>query len=102
MSDAENELATLVRWVKLPDPVREYRFDVTRRWRFDFAWLEQRVACEVDGGSWTQGRHTRGKGFEADLEKHNAAQLQGWRVYRVTPAMITDGRAVALLEEALA
>jgi hypothetical protein len=101
MSDAEDQLVTLLAWVKLPSPRREHRFDTLRKWRFDLAWPELMVACEVDGGSWVQGRHTRGAGFERDLEKSNAAQLAGWRVYHVTPTMITDGRAVALLERAL-
>ena len=51
------------------------------------------VAVEVEGGVWTGGRHTRGKGFEADCEKYNAATERGWRVLRVTPKMIADGRA---------
>ena len=40
------------------------------------------------------GRHTRGSGFEADCVKYAEAMLLGYRVLRVTPAMIADGRAV--------
>src|SRR5687768_16750315 len=28
-----------------------------RRWRFDFAWPELKVAVECDGGTFTGGRH---------------------------------------------
>lgn len=71
--------------VGLPAPVAEYRFEPTRKWRFDWCWPDQRVALEVDGGIWTQGRHTRGAGWEKDTEKLNAAQAAGWRVLRCTP-----------------
>lgn len=69
-------------------PVREYRFDKIRRWRFDMAWPEHMVAVELDGGVYSGGRHVRGKGFEGDLEKMNAAMAQGWRVFRFTSGML--------------
>lgn len=72
----------------LPEPVREYRFHPTRRWRFDFAWPDAKVAVECEGGIWSRGRHVRGRGFESDCEKYNAATLLGWRVFRCTPGML--------------
>jgi very-short-patch-repair endonuclease len=64
---------------------QEYRFDDERRWRFDFAWPEKRVALEVEGGAWVGGRHNRAAGFQADAEKYNAAAAAGWRVFRCVP-----------------
>lgn len=72
-----------------PDFVMQHQFNETRRWKFDFAWPEQKIAVEIDGGIWSGGRHTRGKGFEKDCEKGNEALLLGWRVFHLTPAMIT-------------
>lgn len=69
----------------IPSPVPEYGFYATRRWRFDWAWPEYHVALEVEGGIWTGGRHTRGKGFANDMEKYNKAAITGWRVLRVVP-----------------
>ncbi len=46
------------------------------------------VAVEIEGGIWTGGRHTRGKGYQGDMEKYNAAQLYGWKVLRYTPDQI--------------
>ena len=69
-------------------PKPEHRFDAKRKWRFDRAWIEQRVAVELDGGVYSNGRHTRGKGFENDAEKLNAAVSDGWRVFRFTRRML--------------
>src|SRR5260363_408002 len=52
--------------MSVPEPQREYRFDAMRRWKFDFAWPNWKIAVECEGGIWTQGRHTRALGFEAD------------------------------------
>jgi len=75
-------------YIKGPEFMAEYRFHPKRRWRFDFAWPRVKIAVEIDGGAYTRGRHTRGKGFEADCEKINAAALMGWRVFRFTPQML--------------
>jgi hypothetical protein len=100
-SDGERALATHIRWAGLVTPVEEYLFALPRRWRFDFAWPEQHVAAEVEGGVWTSGHHSRGRGFEADCEKYNEAAIRGWIVLRFTPGMIDDGLAVATIERAL-
>jgi len=99
-SQAEESLSTLLRWDGLPEPVREHRFAPPRRWRFDFAWIAERVACEVEGGAFSGG-HKRYKAYESDCEKQNEAMLQGWRVLRVTPAMVDDGRAIEVIRKAL-
>lgn len=67
------------------DCVKEYKFHPTRRWRFDYAIPEHKIALEVEGGVWSQGRHTRPQGFLGDIEKYNTAGLMGWRVFRTTP-----------------
>lgn len=102
-STAETLLEAQIDQAKLPVPFREYRFDMDRRWRFDFAFIlvGRKVAVEVDGGSWIAGRHTRGEGFEKDLEKLNEAALAGWVVLRVTPRMVDNGTALELLRRAL-
>lgn len=83
----------------IPEPVREYRFSAKRRFRFDFCWLNERIAVEVEGGTWTgSGRHSRGQGFENDATKYNLAVSEGWALYRFTSSMVRDGRAIAFLE----
>ena len=86
----------------LPEPVREFRFHPTRRWRFDFCWPEKRVALEVDGGVWTRGRHTRGAGWLKDTEKLNEAACRGWRLLRTTPSDLCSPDTLRVLTLALA
>jgi hypothetical protein len=85
----------------LPEPVAELRFAPPRRWRFDWSWEPCRLALEIDGGAWTGGRHTRGKGFIADQEKRNAAVLLGWRVLHCTPQDVKTGAVFGLLKQAM-
>ena len=93
--------------VKLPIPTPEYRFAPKvdgkhiRQWRFDFAWVTERVAVEIEGGTWVNGRHSRGLGMRADCEKYAIAMLLGWRVLRLTTEMVKDGTGLRLLEAAL-
>lgn len=82
-------------------PTPEFRFAPPRRWRFDFAWPEHRVAVEVDGGAWTGGRHVHPQGFARDHEKLNAAVMQGWRVLRFTPQMLDEVDAVSMVRQLL-
>ena len=76
----------------------EYRFHPTRKWRFDAAWPNNMLALEIEGGIFSEGRHTRGKGFIQDLEKYNSATVLGWRILRVSPQMLDNGEAMRLLE----
>lgn len=77
----------------LPVPLPEFVFHPVRKWRFDYAWPDQKIAVEIDGGVWTKGRHTRPAGFLADMEKLNAAARFGWRILRYTPDTIADSIA---------
>lgn len=90
-----------IRAVGLPMPAEEYRFHKVRRWRFDLAWPDRRLAVEIEGGTWSQGRHTRGKGFRRDCEKYAEALCLGWRVLRVTTGMVEDGTALGYIEKML-
>jgi len=99
-SAAEEMLALQFRALRI-DVEREYRFHATRRWRFDFAVPAKKLAIEIEGGLYNGGRHTRGKGYELDLEKYQAAQLEGWTVYRCSPTMVKTGDAVRTMQSLL-
>jgi very-short-patch-repair endonuclease len=102
-SPYEDLLVTQLYHAHLPTPTREHRFAPPRRWRFDFAWPEPRIAVEVEGGTWIPGggRHNRGKGYLADLEKYAQAALLGWTVLRVAPEHIDSGQALNWIRSAL-
>lgn len=87
-------LDTQCRALGLPCGTPEFLFHPTRKWRSDRAWPAALLLLEIDGGSWlTRGGHTYGKGFERDRKDAEALVL-GWRVLRVTPAMVRSGEAV--------
>lgn len=95
LSAGEEEFATHCQCYQLV-PEREFCFAMPRRWRADFAFLEERILIEIEGGTWTAGRHTRGSGFSSDCEKYNAAAILGYRVLRFTTEMVHSGRAIDL------
>ena len=63
----------------------EHSFFPGRKWRIDFAIVDLKIGIEIEGGVWTNGRHTRGKGFIEDIKKYNAAATLGWVILRFTP-----------------
>lgn len=69
----------------IPAPVREYKFHPKRRWRIDFAWPNIKLAIEIEGGAFVEGRHTRPIGFSKDIEKYNNLTLMGWYLFRFLP-----------------
>jgi hypothetical protein len=84
--------------VGLPVPSAELKFHPSRRWRFDWAWADEKIALEVEGGVFIRGRHSRGIGMVKDMEKYNAAAELGWRIVRVTPRQMRSGEALSLAE----
>lgn len=90
-------LDRICRSLDLPEPIAEHRFHPSRRWRFDWAWPERKIAVEIDGGIWIQGRHNRASGYLADLEKLNAAAEMGWRVLRFATGKIDTAQLARVL-----
>ena len=81
--------------------VKEYRFYKSRQWRFDYALPLYKIALEVEGGVWTQGRHVRPVGFLGDMNKYNTATLLGWRVFRTTPSKLISQDTITLIKNAI-
>jgi len=106
MADKKHLELTLelgIRAMKLPIPEKEFMFHPTRKWRFDLAWPELKIAAEIEGGTWGQGksRHTTGSGFHGDCLKYNEAALLGWRVLRGDAMMVRNGSLLAAIERAI-
>ena len=85
----------------LPKPTFELRFHPVRRWRFDLAWEDQKVALEVQGGIWTNGRHSRGAAMLKEWEKLNTAAGMGWRILYCQPSDLLMSETILAIREAL-
>jgi very-short-patch-repair endonuclease len=94
LSPGEEAFALHLRAERIFYAEREYHFHPQRKWRFDFALLEPKIAVEIEGGTWIQGRHQRGGSYEVDCEKYNAAVKMGWRVLRYSTEMVMRGDAI--------
>ncbi|MBJ8443818.1 hypothetical protein [Acinetobacter bereziniae] len=77
---------------------QEYKFYPKRKWRADFHIVGKKILVEVEGGVWSNGRHTRGKGYIGDMEKYNAAVLMGYQVLRFSTEQVKSGLAVQQIE----
>lgn len=96
----------LLKTANINEPVAEYKFDSVRKWRFDYAWIKEKLALEVEGGVWMsakgkKSRHFTGKGALADMEKYNHAASLGWRIIRVTPQQLFNQKTIQLINKSL-
>lgn len=80
---------------------REYKAIPGRQFRIDIAFPELKVAVEVMGGTWSDGRHTRGAGYATDCEKACLLAGLGWRYLPVTSEQVRTGQALKWVEKAL-
>ena len=81
-----------------PIPTREYHFHPVRKWRFDIAWPDIKLAVELHGAVFAAGRHTRGAGMRGDCEKMNSAIFLGWSVLVYT-SLDLKIKPVQIIEE---
>ena len=84
------------------EPVREHRFHPIRKWRFDYAFPELKIAIECDGGVWTGGRHNRPTGYLKDMEKFNTAAEMGWVVLKFTPQQLMTSATIDIIRSTIA
>lgn len=85
--------------VNIRRPIPEYVFHPTRKWRFDYAFLEEKVALEIEGGIYIGGRHSRGAGMQGDFEKYNEASLLGWRIIKCVPKDLCKTNTIQMLRK---
>lgn len=96
-SEGEVTLATHLRGCKI-NFEQEYKFHPDRNWRADFLISGTKILIEVEGGIWSGGRHTRGKGYLGDMEKYNAAAILGFKVLRFDTQQVKSGLAIKQIE----
>lgn len=102
-SELEKAFKRQMTALKIYGFIEEYYFAKPRRYRFDFANTELKIAIELEGGTWSKGksRHTTGKGFQEDCRKYNLAGSLGWTVYRGDATMVKNGELVNFIEKVL-
>ncbi|TCB67414.1 DUF559 domain-containing protein [Acinetobacter sp. ANC 4216] len=97
-NEFEAKLAMELRALKI-NFEQEYQFHPKRKWRADFHLVGKKILVEVEGGIWSGGRHTRGKGYIGDMEKYNAATMMGYQVIRFSTEQVKSGLAVQQIEK---
>lgn len=82
---------------------REYLFHPQRKFRFDFAFVREKVAVEVEGGlNSPRSAHRSFYGTRRDIFKGNQAIMLGWTVLRLSDVEIKNGSGSRMLEDLLA
>jgi very-short-patch-repair endonuclease len=71
-----------------PELIPEHRFDAQRKWRFDYAIPEHRIAIELEGGIHSRKGHASPEQFIKDCSKYNHATAAGWLVFRLASGMM--------------
>lgn len=101
-SQLERSLWQVMQEVGLPQPLLQFSPIPGRKWRVDFCWLAERVIVEVEGGLYqaASGHRSYG-GVTRDIEKGNMLVMAGFRLLRVTAAMIASGEAIDLIRQCL-
>ncbi len=79
--------------------VREYQAIPGRKFRFDFAFLSERLLVEINGGTYNGGAHGRGVGINRDYEKGNLAVVNNWRVLSFDTKQVRSGAALEVVEQ---
>ena len=98
VSEGESTLSLQLKALKI-EFEQEFKFHPKRKWKADFHIVGQKILVEVEGGSWSGGRHTRGKGYIGDMEKYNSATMMGFQVIRFSTEQVKSGLAIKQIEK---
>lgn len=98
LSEGEETMALQLKALKIPFEREVMFYNPHRTWRFDFVITGTKFALEIEGAIWSNGRHTRGSGWEKDAEKYNTAAACDWKVFRFSTGMVKKGEAIKFLQ----
>lgn len=100
-SDLEDTFAAQLDAYGLTGYVREFRAIPGRRYRWDVAFVAEKVLIEINGGTWVKGGHSSGTGIKRDYAKSNIATLQGWRQFTFDGDAVMSGEALKVTEQVI-
>lgn len=111
-SKGEETFVLHCRLRKLPMFKREFKFALARGrgWLFDFAFVDYKVAVEIeglvamrarDGSTLAGGRHATFQGWRGDAIKYATAAVMGWSVLRFDQSLVKDKTAIDMTHELL-
>ena len=99
------DFLTQIKLNGLPKPVPEFKFHPTRKWRADWAWPEEKLIVEMEGGIFgncrrmqKSGWHQSISGMLDDKNKYNEMNMLGYSLLRFIPSEIKDGTAVRMIK----
>jgi len=98
VSEGEATLSLQLKTLKI-EFEQEFKFHPKRKWSADFHIIGKKILVEVEGGIWSGGRHTRGKGYIGDMEKYNSATMMGYQVIRFSTEQVKSGLAIKQIEK---
>lgn len=86
----------------LPAPTREAYFALPRRWRIDFAYVEQKIAIEYQGIYGAKNAsHASIAGLMRDYRKFTELSLRGWTLILIDANSVRTKEALQWVERAL-
>ncbi|MEY3341214.1 MAG: hypothetical protein RLZZ269_1125 [Actinomycetota bacterium] len=95
-SDLEHRVLEAIRLGGVRTPKLQHNLECPdgRLVRLDFAWLDERVALEVDHSFWHAGSAESRK----DKSRDRQLALMGWLTVRLTEDDVRDGVAIVIDE----
>ena len=100
-TEVEDLLESQMQEAGLSGFVREYQAIEGRRFRWDFAFVKDRLLIEVQGGVWVKGGHSTGVGITRDNEKFSLASVNKWFTIPVTTDHVKSGQALEWIKQFL-
>ncbi len=102
-SKAEDLFAFQLKSIGLTGFVRQHKFAANRKWTLDFAFVDARVAIEIQGfgPGGHGGAHQSPERLHAQYEKHSALAIYGWRLLEGSTRQVEDGSLLKWTEAAL-
>jgi len=97
-NEGENLLAFQIKAMKLPVPLRQFKFAgaLGRKFAADFCFVEYKLIVEVSGGIWMKdgGAHSRPQKIELDFERQQYAAYLGFLMMAFVPDDVFSGHAI--------